>query len=162
MPQRDAIFLRTPMPFTKHTAIRLRSHLKPALCFRTGGRPRDGSPEPDFGDQVRLAFSNLEATFLAAGCGLNDIVDVSTFQTDPEKQFETSIAVKNEMVNGSRNAHVRCSTSGCVSCQTKGRPVSPDSPSGTYAWRRQFPSSESRARSAPWAGTGPLPPGGLS
>lgn len=32
------------------------------------------------------------------GCyGLDDIVDVTTFSTDPEKQFETVLAVKDEV-----------------------------------------------------------------
>ena len=61
------------------------------------GSRRDGSPEPDFGAQVRLAFANLKATLLAAGCGFDDIVDVTTFHTDPEKQFDTIRAVKNEI-----------------------------------------------------------------
>ncbi len=35
----------------------------------------DGSPEPDFASQVRLAFRNLVAVLEAAGCTLEDIVD---------------------------------------------------------------------------------------
>jgi enamine deaminase RidA (YjgF/YER057c/UK114 family) len=31
----------------------------------------------------------------AAGCSFDDIVDVTTFHTDPENQFETIIKVKN-------------------------------------------------------------------
>ena len=61
------------------------------------GSRGDGSPEPDFKDQVRLAFANLEATLLAAGCGFDDIVDVTTFHTDPEDQFEAIMAAKNEI-----------------------------------------------------------------
>ena len=69
------------------------------LLFVSGqvGSREDGSPEPDFEAQVRLAFDNLKATLLAAGCGLDDIVDVTTFSTDPEKQFETVLAVKDEI-----------------------------------------------------------------
>lgn len=63
---------------------------------QVGSRP-DGTPEPDFEGQVRLAFDNLEATLKAAGCGLQDIVDVTTFHTDPEKQFGTILAVKDEV-----------------------------------------------------------------
>ena len=50
------------------------------LLFVSGqvGSRSDGSPEPDFEAQVRLAFVNLEATLKAGGCGLNDIVDVTT------------------------------------------------------------------------------------
>ena len=61
------------------------------------GSRSDGSPEPDFEAQVRLAFANLEATLRAGGCGLDDIVDVTTFHTDPEKQFGTIMAVKGEV-----------------------------------------------------------------
>ncbi len=61
------------------------------------GSREDGSPEPDFEAQVRLAFRNLEATLGAAGCGLEDIVDVTTFHTDPERQFDTVLAVKNDV-----------------------------------------------------------------
>lgn len=61
------------------------------------GSREDGSPEPDFEEQVRLAFRNLEATLGAAGCGLDDIVDVTTFHTDPERQFDTVLAVKNDV-----------------------------------------------------------------
>ena len=61
------------------------------------GSREDGSPEPDFETQVRLAFANLEATLRAAGCGFDDIVDLTSFHTDPEHQFDTVLAVKNEM-----------------------------------------------------------------
>ncbi|MGY1409809.1 MULTISPECIES: RidA family protein [unclassified Luteimonas] len=61
------------------------------------GSREDGLPEPDFEAQVRLAFANLEATLRAAGCGLDDIVDLTSFHTDPEHQFDTVLAVKNEV-----------------------------------------------------------------
>ena len=35
----------------------------------------------------------------AAGCSFADIVDVTTFHTDPENQFETIMAVKNQIFN---------------------------------------------------------------
>lgn len=68
------------------------------LLFVSGqvGSRADGSPEPDFQTQVRLAFANLEATLAAAGCTLDDIVDVTTFHTNPEKQFGDIMAVKAE------------------------------------------------------------------
>lgn len=62
---------------------------------QVGSRP-DGSPEPDFEAQVRLAFANLEATLAAGGCTLADIVDLTTFHTDPEKQFGAYRTVKRE------------------------------------------------------------------
>lgn len=66
------------------------------LLFVSGqvGSREDGSPEPDFESQVALAFDNLKAVLAAAGCGLEDLVDVTTFHTDPETQFETILAVK--------------------------------------------------------------------
>ena len=69
------------------------------LLFVSGqvGSRSDGSPEPDFEAQVRLAFANLEATLQAGGCGLDDIVDVTTFHTDPENQFGTIMTVKSEV-----------------------------------------------------------------
>ena len=67
------------------------------LLFVSGqvGSRDDGSPEPDFKAQVELAFKNLEAVLKSAGAGLEDIVDVTTFHTDPQNQFETIMAVKN-------------------------------------------------------------------
>jgi enamine deaminase RidA (YjgF/YER057c/UK114 family) len=62
---------------------------------QVGSRP-DGSPEPDFEAQVRLAFANLEATLAAGGCTLDDIVDVTSFHTDLEKQMGAVFAVKSE------------------------------------------------------------------
>lgn len=72
------------------------------LLFVSGqvGSRADGSPEPDFDAQVRLAFANLEATLLAGGCGFDDIIDVTTFHTDPEKQLDTMMKVKNEKFRG--------------------------------------------------------------
>ena len=61
---------------------------------QVGSRP-DGSPEPDFEKQVQLAFDNLRAVLAAAGCTLDDVVDVTTFHTDPEKQVETVMAVRS-------------------------------------------------------------------
>ncbi|KQW28978.1 enamine deaminase RidA [Rhizobium sp. Root274] len=63
---------------------------------QVGSRP-DGSPEPDFETQVRLAFANLEATLTAAGCTFADLVDVTSFHTDPETQFGTIMKVKAEI-----------------------------------------------------------------
>lgn len=69
------------------------------LLFVSGqvGSRVDGSPEPDFGEQVRLAFANLKATLKAGGCSYDDIVDVTTFHTDPESQMETVMAVRSEV-----------------------------------------------------------------
>jgi enamine deaminase RidA (YjgF/YER057c/UK114 family) len=69
------------------------------LLFVSGqvGSRADGTPEPDFEQQVRLAFQNLKATLAAAGCTFDDIIDVTSFHTDPENQFGTILAVKQEI-----------------------------------------------------------------
>lgn len=66
------------------------------LLFVSGqvGSREDGSPEPVFEDQVRRAFANLRAVLDAAGCTFADVVDVTTFHTDPETQIETVTAVR--------------------------------------------------------------------
>jgi enamine deaminase RidA (YjgF/YER057c/UK114 family) len=61
-----------------------------------GSRP-DGSPEPDLKAQIQLAFANLQATLEAGGCSFNNIVDVTSFHTDLQNQFETFLQVKNEI-----------------------------------------------------------------
>lgn len=68
------------------------------LLFVSGqvGSRTDGSPEPDFETQVRLAFKNLIAVLKAAGATLDDVIDVTTFHTDPQAQFETIMKVKAE------------------------------------------------------------------
>lgn len=69
------------------------------LLFVSGqvGSHPDGSPETDFELQVELAFDNLQATLAAAGCRFDDIVDVTTFHTDPEQQFGTIMKVKQKI-----------------------------------------------------------------
>ncbi len=69
------------------------------LLFVSGqvGSRVDGSPEPQFDAQVKLAFDNLKAILTAAGCTLDDIIDVTTFHTDPEQQFDTIMTVKREI-----------------------------------------------------------------
>ncbi|BAC89582.1 RidA family protein [Gloeobacter violaceus] len=66
------------------------------LLFVSGqvGSREDGSPEPDFEKQVQLAFDNLNAILEAAGCTFDDVVDVTTFHTDPKAQIETVAAVR--------------------------------------------------------------------
>lgn len=98
MPKRDAIF-----PENRHAlyeahgySAAIRSDKLLFVSGQVGGR-EDGSPEPNFEAQVRLAFANLEATLRPAGCGFDDIVDVTTFHTDPENQFDTIMVVKNEI-----------------------------------------------------------------
>jgi enamine deaminase RidA (YjgF/YER057c/UK114 family) len=70
------------------------------LLFVSGqvGSRANGSPEPVFEDQVRQAFANLRAVLAAAGCDLRDVVDVTTFHTDPQAQIETVLAVRAEEI----------------------------------------------------------------
>jgi enamine deaminase RidA (YjgF/YER057c/UK114 family) len=98
MAQREAVF-----PADRHAlyeqhgySAAVRSDDLLFVSGQVGSRP-DGSAEPDFEAQVRLAFANLEATLFAAGCGFDDVIDVTSFHTDPEKQFETIMAVKGEI-----------------------------------------------------------------
>ena len=65
----------------------VRSH---GFLFVSGqvGSREDGSPEPELELQVRRAFDNLNAVLSAAGCTFDDVVDVTVFVVDPEKNFE--------------------------------------------------------------------------
>lgn len=98
MAQRDAVF-----PANRHALYEEHGY---SAAIRTGdllfvsgqvGSRQDGSPEPDFRRQVELAFENLGATLTAAGCTFEDIVDVTTFHTDPENQFGAIMAVKQQI-----------------------------------------------------------------
>jgi enamine deaminase RidA (YjgF/YER057c/UK114 family) len=98
MARREAIF-----PANRHAlyeahgySAAIRSGELLFVSGQVGSRP-DGTPEPDFARQVELAFDNLRATLEAAGCSFDDIVDVTTFHTDPENQFGTIMAVKKKV-----------------------------------------------------------------
>ena len=69
------------------------------LVFVSGqvGSREDGSPEPEFKAQVERAFDNLRNVLAVAGCTFDDIVDVTTFHTDPQNQFTTIMDVKSRM-----------------------------------------------------------------
>ncbi|PDT00525.1 hypothetical protein CO666_29960 [Rhizobium chutanense] len=98
MTQREAIF-----PAGRHDLYEKHGYSAAIrsgdLLFVSGqvGSRSDGTAEPDFERQVRLAFENLKATLSAAGCTFDDIVDITSFHTDPENQFETILAVKQEI-----------------------------------------------------------------
>lgn len=64
-----------------------------------GNRP-DGSPEPEYRKQVEIAFENLAAVLKAGGCTFADIIDVTTFHTDPAKQIEAFAAVREKVLGG--------------------------------------------------------------
>ena len=94
--KRDAVF-----PANRH-ALYDQHKYSPAirsgeLLFVSGqvGVREDGTPEPKFEDQVRLAFANLRAVLAAAGASFDDVIDVISFHTDPEKQFETVLRVRD-------------------------------------------------------------------
>lgn len=72
------------------------------LLFVSGqvGSREDGSPEPDFAKQVALAYANLAAVLAAAGCTFDDIVDVTTFHTDPPAQLEAVLAARTAAIGG--------------------------------------------------------------
>jgi enamine deaminase RidA (YjgF/YER057c/UK114 family) len=72
------------------------------LLFVSGqvGSREDGTPEPDFEKQVQLAFDNLAAVLKAAGASFDDVVDVTTFHTDPQNQFETVQSVRLKVLSG--------------------------------------------------------------
>ena len=97
--QREAIF-----PAERHelyNAHRYSAAIRSGdLLFVSGqvGSRADGSPEPDFARQVQLAFDNLAAVLKAAGCSFQDVVDVTSFHTDPETQFETFMAIRNNVI----------------------------------------------------------------
>ena len=96
MAQRDAIFPpgRQALYDNHRYSAAVRSG---DLLFVSGqvGSREDGSPEPDFAKQVQLAFDRLAAVLQAAGAGFDDIIDITTFHTDPAAQFDTIMAVKD-------------------------------------------------------------------
>ncbi len=75
----------------------LRPFVRTAFCSKSAS-DEDGSPEPDLEKQVRLAFSNLNAILLAAGCTFDDVVDVTVFIVDPASTFERIWSVFPEFV----------------------------------------------------------------
>jgi enamine deaminase RidA (YjgF/YER057c/UK114 family) len=96
MSKREAIF--PPNRHALYEAHRYSAAIRSGdLLFVSGqvGSRDDGSPEPVFEEQVRLAFANLKAVLAAASCTFEDVIDVTTFHTDPETQFETMMAVRD-------------------------------------------------------------------
>ena len=95
MARRDAVFPagRQALYELNRYSAAIRSGGFLFVSGQVGSRP-DGSPEPDFARQVELAFANLSAVLAAAGCSFDDVVDVTTFHTDPAAQWETFAAVR--------------------------------------------------------------------
>lgn len=52
------------------------------------GSTEDGSPEPGLQAQVRRAFTNLQAILAAADASFDDVIDVTVFMVDPQRNFE--------------------------------------------------------------------------
>ncbi|MBX9401685.1 RidA family protein [Lysobacter sp. BMK333-48F3] len=97
MSKRDVVF-----PAGRQ-ALYQRNRYSPAVrsngfLFVSGqvGSREDGSPEPELEAQVRLAFANLNAVLAAAGCRFDDVVDVTLFVVDPERNFERIWAIVPE------------------------------------------------------------------
>lgn len=99
MTQREPIFPadRHALYETHGYSAAIRSGDLVFVSGQVGSRP-DGSPEPVFEEQVRLAFANLRAVLAAAGCTFEDILDVTSFHTDPQAQIATVLAVKAEEI----------------------------------------------------------------
>jgi enamine deaminase RidA (YjgF/YER057c/UK114 family) len=95
MAKRDAIF-----PADRHALYDAHQYSAAIrsgdLLFVSGqvGSREDGTPEPVFEDQVRRAFANLRAVLAAAGATFDDVIDVTSFHTDPQMQFERMMAVR--------------------------------------------------------------------
>lgn len=98
MVQHDAVILagRHDLYTSRTYSVAIRSGDVLFLSDHVGSRS-DGSPEPDFEARVRLASANLKTTLQGGGSGLDDIVDVTTFHTDPEGRFGTIMTVKGDV-----------------------------------------------------------------
>jgi len=95
MAKRDAVFPgnRQALYEINRYSAAIRSGGFLFVSGQVGSRD-DGSPEPVFEKQVQLAFDNLTAVLKAAGCTFDDVVDVTTFHTDPRAQWETVAALR--------------------------------------------------------------------
>jgi enamine deaminase RidA (YjgF/YER057c/UK114 family) len=64
------------------------------LLFVSGmvGARADGTPEPELEAEIGLAFENLRGVLEGAGCGFDDVVDVTLFLVDPEASAGLVIA----------------------------------------------------------------------
>ncbi len=72
------------------------------LLFVSGqvGTRDDGERVEDLESEIAQAFENLKSVLAAAGCGLEDIIDVTTFHVDPEAQFEAVMTVRSRYFTG--------------------------------------------------------------
>ncbi|MGE6608315.1 RidA family protein [Halomonas sp. NPDC076908] len=95
MTKRDVVFPSGRQALYEHNAYSaaVRSGDFLFVSGQVGSR-EDGSPEPDFAAQVQLAFDNLHSVLKVAGASFDDIVDMTSFHTDPEAQFATVMEAK--------------------------------------------------------------------
>lgn len=100
MSQRNAIFPASPARHALYDAHGYSPAVRAGdLLFVSGqvGSREDGSPEETYIAQVERAFDNLRAVLAAAGCSFDDVIDVTTFHTDPDAQFTELMAVKQRV-----------------------------------------------------------------
>ncbi|HEV2553367.1 MAG TPA: RidA family protein [Bosea sp. (in: a-proteobacteria)] len=99
MNKRDAIF-----PADRHALYDIHQYSAAIrsgdLLFVSGqvGSREDGTPEPVYEDQVRRAFVNLRDVLAAAGATFDDVIDVISFHTDPQTQFDRMLAVRAQEI----------------------------------------------------------------
>lgn len=99
MNKRDAIF-----PADRHALYDIHRYSAAIrsgdLLFVSGqvGSREDGTPEPVYEDQVRRAFVNLRDVLAAAGATFDDVIDVISFHTDPQTQFDRMLAVRAQEI----------------------------------------------------------------
>lgn len=96
MTKRDTVFPAKPHALYEAHKISpaIRSGNFLYVSGQVGAR-EDGTPEPDYRAQVQLAFDNLNAVLAAAGLTFDDVVDVTSFHTDPEKQFSIMMEIRD-------------------------------------------------------------------
>lgn len=61
------------------------------------GADKDGAVIKNPAAQFKAAFSNLGEVLAAAGCGFDDVVDVTTFHVNMYDHFEAFAAAKSEV-----------------------------------------------------------------
>jgi reactive intermediate/imine deaminase len=70
---------------------------------QVGIDPKTHAFPVDFTDQVKLAFSNLDAVLKTSGASLGDVIEITTYQLDME-HFQDVVDVRNEVFGEHRPA----------------------------------------------------------
>lgn len=67
------------------------------LLFVSGqvGCDTEGNPIQDIEQQIDAAFKNLGSVLKAAGCGFEDVIDVTSFHVDPESHMGLVLPIKD-------------------------------------------------------------------